>query len=166
MKDHELREREALIYRRPQVNLNSSHSEIMELMCWANEAADMLAADAQQVHGLSLNLLERLSKTLTNLGYSTPEGGIEHFGAQIDGQLYNLCRGVEGLLSKAQQRDLETLAMAIFALAVGDGHADVPPDAEEITEGLEVFAGELVYLAANPVPLAARVLREAIARRR
>ena len=53
---------------------------------------------AQQA--LSLDLLERLSKTLTNLGYSTPEGGMEHFGARIESQLYNLCRGVDSILAQ------------------------------------------------------------------
>lgn len=53
---------------------------------------------AQQV--LPLDLLERLSKTLINLGYSTPEGGMEHFGARIESQLYNLCRGVDSLLAQ------------------------------------------------------------------
>ena len=53
---------------------------------------------AQQA--LSLDLLERLSKTLTKLGYSTPEGGMEHFGARIESQLYNLCSGVDDLLAQ------------------------------------------------------------------
>ena len=76
------------------------------------KAANMLEADAQdaftvglacqpkQGHDLSLDLLERLSKTLINLGYSTPEGGTEHFGAQIESQLYNLCRGVDSILAQ------------------------------------------------------------------
>ena len=53
---------------------------------------------AQQV--LSLDLLERLSKTLINLGYSTPEGGMEHFCARIESQLYNLCNGVDSILAQ------------------------------------------------------------------
>ena len=85
------------------------------------QAADMLKADAREIEAterqveilsdelskcskaqqaLSLELLERLSKTLTNLGYSTPEGGMEHFGAQIESQLYNLCRGVDSILAQ------------------------------------------------------------------
>ena len=82
---------------------------------WGNpvfrEAADMLEADAQDAftvglacqpkpQSLSFDLLDRLSKTLTRLGYSTPEGGMEHFGSQIESQLYNLCRGVDALLAQ------------------------------------------------------------------
>ena len=85
----------------------SSGSDDVTVLC----AADMLEADAQDAftvglacqpkqQGLALHLLERLSKTLTNLGYSTPEGGMEHFGSQIESQLYNLCRGVDALLAQ------------------------------------------------------------------
>lgn len=56
--------------------------------------------EAQRGHNLSFDLLERLKKALINLGYSTPEGGMEHFGAQIETQLYNLCRGVDNLLAQ------------------------------------------------------------------
>lgn len=48
---------------------------------------------------ISLELLERLSKTLTKLGYATPEGGMEHFNAYLPTQLYNLCRGVDSILA-------------------------------------------------------------------
>jgi len=66
----------------------------------AKATADMLEADAKAQQVLSLDLLERLSKTLTKLGYSTPEGGMEHFGARIESQLYNLCRGVDSILAQ------------------------------------------------------------------
>ena len=49
---------------------------------------------------ISLVLLERLSRTLTRLGYATPEGGMEHFNAVLPHQLYNLCRGIDGVLDK------------------------------------------------------------------
>jgi len=62
------------------------------------EAYEAGMNEAQQ--GLSIDLLERLSKTLINLGYSTPEGGMEHFGARIESQLYNLCRGVDAILAQ------------------------------------------------------------------
>jgi len=45
----------------------------------------------QGLHDVPLPLLERLSKTLTNLGYATPEGGMEAFGARLEDQLYSLC---------------------------------------------------------------------------
>lgn len=75
------------------------------------------ARRSQQGHDLPLDLLERLSKTLINLGYSTPEGGMEHFGARIESQLYNLCRGIDSIL--AQQ------------VAVPDGWALVPIEPTE-----------------------------------
>lgn len=48
---------------------------------------------------MSIQLLERLIKTLTNLGYATPEGGIEAFNADLPTQLYHLCFGVDRVLS-------------------------------------------------------------------
>ncbi len=70
-----------------------------------NEAATMLEADAPAVpqepvrNDMSIQLLERLIKTLTNLGYATPEGGIEAFNADLPTQLYHLCFGVDRVLS-------------------------------------------------------------------
>ena len=69
------------------------------------QAADMLEADAPAVpqepvrNDMSIQLLERLIKTLTNLGYATPEGGIEAFNADLPTQLYHLCFGVDRVLS-------------------------------------------------------------------
>ena len=69
------------------------------------EAATMLEADAPAVpqepvrNDMSIQLLERLIKTLTNLGYATPEGGIEAFNADLPTQLYHLCFGVDRVLS-------------------------------------------------------------------
>ena len=51
---------------------------------------------------LSLDLLERLSKTLTRLGYATPEGGMEHFNADLANQLYNMCRAVDSIFDREQ----------------------------------------------------------------
>ena len=48
---------------------------------------------------MSIQLLERLIKTLTNLGCATPEGGIEAFNADLPTQLYHLCFGVDRVLS-------------------------------------------------------------------
>ena len=70
-----------------------------------NEAATTLEADAPAVpqepvrNDMSIQLLERLIKTLTNLGYATPEGGIEAFNADLPTQLYHLCFGVDRVLS-------------------------------------------------------------------
>jgi hypothetical protein len=50
---------------------------------------------------ITVDLLERLEVTLTNLGYATPEGGLEAFNAGLATQLYNLCQAVDGLLEKA-----------------------------------------------------------------
>ena len=70
------------------------------------QAADMLEADAKPAvpqepvrNDMSIQLLERLIKTLTNLGYATPEGGIEAFNADLPTQLYHLCFGVDRVLS-------------------------------------------------------------------
>jgi hypothetical protein len=52
-------------------------------------------------NGITVDLLERLKATLTKLGYATPEGGLEVFGARLPEQLYNLCRAVDGLLKAA-----------------------------------------------------------------
>jgi len=66
---------------------------------------DTLEADAPAVpqepvrNDMSIQLLERLIKTLTNLGYATPEGGIEAFNADLPTQLYHLCFGVDRVLS-------------------------------------------------------------------
>lgn len=60
------------------------------------------AQAAQPSQALSLDLLERLSKTLTRLGYATPEGGMEHFNADLTNQLYNLCRAVDSLFDREQ----------------------------------------------------------------
>ena len=66
---------------------------------------DMLEADTPAVpqepvrNDMSIQLLERLIKTLTNLGYATPEGGIEAFNADLPTQLYHLCFGVDRVLS-------------------------------------------------------------------
>ena len=85
------------------------------------QAVSMLEADAQQGEGVPLDLLRPLSNTLVNLGYATPEGGMEHFSARIEWQLYNLCRGVDSLLNASRQHakrvppeeseDLYTLAL-------------------------------------------------------
>ena len=70
------------------------------------QAADMLEADAKPAvpqepvrNDMSIQLLERLIKTLTNLGCATPEGGIEAFNADLPTQLYHLCFGVDRVLS-------------------------------------------------------------------
>jgi len=63
--------------------------------------AQLDAYTAQASQPLPVALLERLSKTLTNLGYATPEGGMEHFGARIESQLYSLCEGVDSILTQA-----------------------------------------------------------------
>jgi hypothetical protein len=52
-------------------------------------------------NGITVELLERLKETLTRLGYATPEGGLEQFGARLSTQLYNLCRAADGLLEKS-----------------------------------------------------------------
>ena len=56
----------------------------------------------QPSQALELDLLERLSKTLTRLGYATPEGGMEHSNADLANQLYNLCRAVDSLFDREQ----------------------------------------------------------------
>ena len=65
---------------------------------------ELIAAGAspQPSQDLSLDLLERLSKTLTRLGYATPEGGMEHFNADLANQLYNLCRAVDNIFDRVQ----------------------------------------------------------------
>ena len=60
------------------------------------------ASPVEPSQALSLDLLERLSKTLTRLGYATPEGGMEHFNADLANQLYNLCRAVDSLFDREQ----------------------------------------------------------------
>ena len=60
------------------------------------------ASPVEPSQALSLDLLERLSKTLTRLGYATPEGGMEHFNADLTNQLYNLCRAVDSLFDREQ----------------------------------------------------------------
>ena len=57
------------------------------------------APKVEPEHSFSLQLLERLSKTLTKLGYATPEGDMEQFNADLPSRLYNLCRGVDSFLA-------------------------------------------------------------------
>lgn len=52
-------------------------------------------------NGITVDLLERFKATLTRLGYATPEGGLEQFGARLPTQLYNLCRAADSLLEEA-----------------------------------------------------------------
>ena len=71
--------------------------------CYADTAALEKPAPAVPQepvrNDMSIQLLERLIKTLTNLGYATPEGGIEAFNADLPTQLYHLCFGVDRVLS-------------------------------------------------------------------
>jgi len=68
-----------------------------------NDACKPMAQSKQAPNdnGITVDLLERLKATLTRLGYATPEGGLEQFGACLPTQLYNLCRAVDGLLKEA-----------------------------------------------------------------
>lgn len=52
-------------------------------------------------NGITVDLLERFKAILTRLGYATPEGGLEQFGARLPTQLYNLCRAADSLLEEA-----------------------------------------------------------------
>ena len=47
---------------------------------------------------LGLALIERLMQTTTRLGISYGDGGVEHFAANLESNLYALCRGVEHIL--------------------------------------------------------------------
>ena len=98
---------------------------------------------AKAQHDLPLELLERLSKTLTNLGYSTPEGGMEHFGARIESQLYNLCRGVDSIL--AQQVAVPMTNGEIYTAYITAASQTLRPQDERIAlafaRAIEAFHG-------------------------
>jgi hypothetical protein len=70
-------------------------------------------------NGITVDLLEKLKATLTRLGYATPEGGLEQFGARLSIQLYNLCRAVDGLLEAASPPKRQPLTLATIADAPG-----------------------------------------------
>ena len=93
-------EREALIAELTEFIETLEAGGAIRSVAMARKASDMLAADVQHAgHDIPLELLQRLEKTLTNLGYATPEGGIESFNAQLEIQLYHLCAGVDKLIS-------------------------------------------------------------------
>jgi hypothetical protein len=74
---------------------------------------------------LPVALLERLAATLSRLGKATPEGGIERFNADIEYQLYNLCRGVDSVISGSDAltervKALEAAGQAVINFVEGD----------------------------------------------
>lgn len=80
------------------------HDEYLSAWSLMTEFVEKIALAAQPEqatdNGITLHLLERLSSTLTRLGYATPEGGMEHFNARLPNQLYNLCSGIHSVLDK------------------------------------------------------------------
>ena len=86
----------------------------------AKALADHLAVTPVEPNqALSLDLLERLSKTLTRLGYATPEGGMEHFNADLANQLYNLCRAVDSLFDREQPSACEAMTPIVTKVPAG-----------------------------------------------
>lgn len=93
-------------------------AEIETLELAAIDDAERYAVPPSQA--LSLDLLERLSKTLTRLGYATPEGGMEHFNADLANQLYSLCRAVDSLFDREQPPAPSDTAIT-YMTGYGDG---------------------------------------------
>jgi hypothetical protein len=81
---------------------------------------------------LPVALLERLAATLSRLGKATPEGGIERFNADIEYQLYSLCRGVDSVISGS-----DALAERVKALEAAQKESLLAMQA-----GLNVLANE------------------------
>lgn len=79
---------------------------------------------------IPLALLERLSKTLINLGYATPEGGMEAFNAQLETQMYHLCSGVDSLLAKEISMQPASAAVPKSLAECGVGPCNCDPHIE------------------------------------
>lgn len=112
------------------------------------------ASPVQPSQALSLDLLERLNKTLTRLGYATPEGGMEHFNADLANQLYNLCRAVDSLFDR-EQPPAPGEAAREYMTGYGDGRewagatnqalVGALKDATQSLETISMLAGRKTY---------------------
>ena len=113
-------------------------AEIETLELAAIDDAERYAVPPSQA--LSLDLLERLSKTLTRLGYATPEGGMEHFNADLANQLYSLCRAVDSLFDREQPP-----APSEAAITYMTGYSDGREWAQQTTAAGAVPCGKTDY---------------------